>query len=208
MNALYGFRAECERRCRAGVSVWRALNSLFEFMPVGALIDGSILAVHGGLGANLTSLSQLRELPRPARVNLHLRNIEPDADARLLSDVLWSDPTESDELEGIQPNARGRNVVKFGPDRVSLTTPLPLLLLPTQPVTNQRLNLPAFKFGADRERPPTPFPPSLVQTQYSKPSPFHCQPRCETSAPTTAFSSSFGRTSACRTASSTLPKAV
>mmetsp|Transcript_24678 Transcript_24678/g.79666 ORF Transcript_24678/g.79666 Transcript_24678/m.79666 type:complete len:341 (+) Transcript_24678:2212-3234(+) len=118
VNALYGFRAECERRCHAGVSVWRALNSVFEFMPVGALIEGSILAVHGGLGASLTSLSQLRELPRPARVNLHVRGVEPDADARLLSDVLWSDPTERDELEGIQPNARGRNVVKFGPDRV------------------------------------------------------------------------------------------
>jgi diadenosine tetraphosphatase ApaH/serine/threonine PP2A family protein phosphatase len=47
-----------------------------------------------------------------------MRGVEPDADARLLSDVLWSDPTERDELEGIQPNARGRNVVKFGPDRV------------------------------------------------------------------------------------------
>eukprot|EP00967_Tisochrysis_lutea_P144676 scaffold270559_cov29-Tisochrysis_lutea.AAC.2 len=118
VNALYGFRGECERRCHSGTAVWRSLNSVFEYMPVGALVDGQILAVHGGLGASLGSLSQLRQLPRPARVNLHMMNSEPDADSRLLADVLWSDPTDRDEQEGIQPNARGRNVVKFGPDRV------------------------------------------------------------------------------------------
>ena len=44
----------------SGSVIWRALNALFEWMPVGALVDGQILAVHGGLGASLVSLSQLR----------------------------------------------------------------------------------------------------------------------------------------------------
>ena len=33
-------------------------------------------------------------------------------------DVLWSDPTESDKVEGLRPNARGPGLVTFGPDRV------------------------------------------------------------------------------------------
>ena len=37
---------------------------------------------------------------------------------RLLNDILWSDPTDSDGLEGVMPNARGPNTVQFGPDRV------------------------------------------------------------------------------------------
>ena len=37
---------------------------------------------------------------------------------RLLNDILWSDPTDSDCLEGVLPNARGPNTVQFGPDRV------------------------------------------------------------------------------------------
>ena len=37
---------------------------------------------------------------------------------RLLNDILWSDPTDSDCLEGVLPNARGPNTVQYGPDRV------------------------------------------------------------------------------------------
>ena len=35
----------------------------------------------------------------------------------MLMDVLWSDPTESDKVEGLRPNARS-GLVTFGPDRV------------------------------------------------------------------------------------------
>ena len=31
--------------------------------------------------------------------------------------VYISDPMDTDDSDGIMPNARGRNVVKFGPDR-------------------------------------------------------------------------------------------
>eukprot|EP00976_Prorocentrum_cordatum_P031137 633621-Prorocentrum_minimum.AAC.1 len=33
-------------------------------------------------------------------------------------DLLWSDPTENDRIEGVHPNARGPGLVSFGPDRV------------------------------------------------------------------------------------------
>ena len=75
MNALYGFRAECMRRCRDGARVWAAVNQVFEMMPVAALIDDVVLAVHGGIGESLLSLDQLRELPRPVRVDLSQRSV-------------------------------------------------------------------------------------------------------------------------------------
>jgi protein phosphatase len=70
VNAIYGFRAECMRRCREGAMVWAAVNAVFEMMPVGALIDKTVLCVHGGLGESLHTLQQLRELPRPTKVDL------------------------------------------------------------------------------------------------------------------------------------------
>jgi protein phosphatase len=75
VNAHYGFRQECMRRCRDGAHVWTAINQVFEMMPVAALIDDVVLAVHGGIGESLQSLDQLRELPRPVSVNLSQRNV-------------------------------------------------------------------------------------------------------------------------------------
>ena len=114
VNALYGFKDECLRRCAEGLIVWRAVNALFEMMPVAALVDGAVLCVHGGLGLSLHSLEQLKGLPRPAKVDMRAtRGV-----GRLLNDILWSDPTDSDCVEGVVPNARGPNTVQFGPDRV------------------------------------------------------------------------------------------
>ena len=115
VNALYGFRAECLRRCAScGDAVWRAINSVFELLPVAATIDGAVLCVHGGLGASLQSVAQLHALPRPARVDLRAQA----GPARVLVDALWSDPTDHDDEAGVHPNQRGPNTVKFGPDRV------------------------------------------------------------------------------------------
>lgn len=110
VNALYGFRAECVRRCRDGAAVWLAINRVFEWLPVAALVDNCVLCVHGGIGESLQTLAQLEGLPRPSVVDLSKRS--------LLNEVLWSDPTDSDERNGCHPNARGPNTVSYGPDRV------------------------------------------------------------------------------------------
>ena len=36
----------------------------------------------------------------------------------MLMDLLWSDPTTNDGVEGVQPSPRGPGLVTFGPDRV------------------------------------------------------------------------------------------
>nr|GEY72165.1 serine/threonine-protein phosphatase BSL1 [Tanacetum cinerariifolium] len=47
------------------------------------------------------------------------RPINMDAGSVVLMDLLWSDPTENDSVEGLRPNARGPGLVTFGPDRVT-----------------------------------------------------------------------------------------
>ncbi|KAG8461178.1 hypothetical protein KFE25_002367 [Diacronema lutheri] len=116
VNARDGFLLECCTRLgsrEAGIEAWQAFNALFEWLPLCATINGVILCVHGGVGATLNHLSEIRRLQRPLRM-------QPDAPyAALLLDVLWSDPTEHDSIEGVHPNAeRGDPVVRYGPDRV------------------------------------------------------------------------------------------
>lgn len=36
----------------------------------------------------------------------------------MLMDLLWSDPTTNDGVQGVQPSPRGPGLVTFGPDRV------------------------------------------------------------------------------------------
>ena len=110
VNAAYGFRAECMARCREGSAVWTAINRVFEWLPVAALVDDCVLCVHGGIGESLVSLKQLRALPRPVKIDLSKKSV--------LNEVLWSDPTDSDERLGVHPNVRGPNTVSYGPDRV------------------------------------------------------------------------------------------
>jgi len=76
-----------------------------------ASVNGCILCVHGGIGRKLQSLQQIRELKRPLRM--------AGADAELMLDLLWSDPTKSDAVSGVHLNdERGSPIVCFGPDRV------------------------------------------------------------------------------------------
>ena len=115
VNARDGFLHECVERLggkQPGVAVWRRINVLFEWMPMGATINDSILCVHGGIGGTLQSLEEIASMQRPLRMG------GPEGERML--DLLWSDPTESDRVEGVLANAeRGGPVVCYGPDRVA-----------------------------------------------------------------------------------------
>ena len=104
-------RIECVERLgeTAGDAVWRRFNDLFEWLPLAAVIEDRICCMHGGIGRSLTHISQINDLKRP--LNMENGGVE-------LMDILWSDPTENDGVEGLRPNARGPGLVTFGPDRV------------------------------------------------------------------------------------------
>ncbi|GMI92277.1 BRI1 suppressor 1 (BSU1)-like 2 [Hibiscus trionum] len=111
INALFGFRIECIERMgeRDGIWAWHRINRLFNWLPLAALIEKKIICMHGGIGRSINHVEQIQSLQRP---------ITMEAGSIVLMDLLWSDPTENDSVEGLRPNARGPGLVTFGPDRV------------------------------------------------------------------------------------------
>lgn len=111
INALFGFRIECIERMgeSAGIWVWQRINALFNWLPLAAIIEKKIICMHGGIGRSIDHVSQIEDIQRP---------ITMEAGSMVLMDLLWSDPTENDSVEGLRPNARGPGLVTFGPDRV------------------------------------------------------------------------------------------
>ncbi|PKA45778.1 Serine/threonine-protein phosphatase BSL2 like [Apostasia shenzhenica] len=111
INALFGFRIECIERLgeRDGIWAWQRINRLFNWLPLAALIEKKIICMHGGIGRSINHIEQIENLQRP---------IAMEAGSVVLMDLLWSDPTENDSVEGLRPNARGPGLVTFGPDRV------------------------------------------------------------------------------------------
>jgi protein phosphatase len=76
-------------------AVFFAFITAFAQMPIACLIDRNILAVHGGIGPDLHSIQDLRQIRRPI----------PDFDDSVLDSILWSDP--SDEIEMYEKSQRG-----------------------------------------------------------------------------------------------------
>ncbi|KAL3518652.1 hypothetical protein ACH5RR_021241 [Cinchona calisaya] len=111
INALFGFRIECIERMgeRDGIWAWHRINRLFNWLPLAALIEKKIICMHGGIGRSINHVEQIESIQRP---------ITMEAGSIVLMDLLWSDPTENDSVEGLRPNARGPGLVTFGPDRV------------------------------------------------------------------------------------------
>ena len=75
----------------------------FSYMPIAAVIDKSILCVHGGIGPGVMSLNQLRDIERP------IYNFQQEP----ISSILWSDPIE--RMSGFAPSTRGTGYF-FGED--------------------------------------------------------------------------------------------
>lgn len=123
INQSFGFYDECENRLQENPdlpeSVFNRINVLFEYFPLGCVIQDLILCLHGGIGSSFKRLDQLESIPRPLEV-VHEVNTPLE---KLVVDILWSDPTDSDSDLGIQansvrdPHGTG-NIVKFGPDVV------------------------------------------------------------------------------------------
>lgn len=101
INRIYGFFDECKRRYN--VRLWKRFCDCFNCLPVCALVEDRILCMHGGLSPELSSLDQIRRIPRPCAV----------PDCGLLCDLLWSDPDR--QTSGWGENERGVSYV-FGSD--------------------------------------------------------------------------------------------
>ena len=84
INKIFGFYDECKRRI--SVKCFKKITTLFNILPITALIEEKILCMHGGLSKDLINIQQLNKIVRPTEI----------PDEGLLCDLLWSDP--SDEI--------------------------------------------------------------------------------------------------------------
>jgi serine/threonine-protein phosphatase PP1 catalytic subunit len=102
LSRKYGFYDECVREYDE--EIWFKFLSVFNCLPIAAMIGGKIFCVHGGICPSLlelSSLSELNSIQRPAEI----------PDEGLMRDMLWSDP--SLYCDGWAPNPRGTGVL-FG----------------------------------------------------------------------------------------------
>ena len=93
INRIYGFYDEVKRRYN--IKLWKMFTDVFNCLPAGAVIDDSVLCLHGGLSPELTSLDQISRIVRPTDI----------PDTGLLCDLIWSDPDK--DVEGWGENDRG-----------------------------------------------------------------------------------------------------
>ncbi|EKX37980.1 hypothetical protein GUITHDRAFT_56366, partial [Guillardia theta CCMP2712] len=111
-----GFRQACITALgeQEGENVYHSVHEVFDWLPLSALIEDSILTLHGGLGDGTWGLKNLADdIPRP------LRNEDPAMkELTRFQKVLWSDPTDSDAFmaHGVHPNPRGSHIQTFGQD--------------------------------------------------------------------------------------------
>ena len=81
ITQVYGFYDECTRKY-GSANVWRYCCDVFDYMSLGAIVDGRVFCVHGGLSPTIVSLNQIRSIDRKQEV--------PHEGA--MCDLLWSDP--------------------------------------------------------------------------------------------------------------------
>lgn len=103
INSKYGFLEELTNKYDE--KLWDLFNDTFDFLPLGAIINNHVFAVHGGISPDLDKLSKLDELKLP----LSGKNLP-----KYIIDMLWSDPSASAKLNEYAPSFRGEGVV-FGP---------------------------------------------------------------------------------------------
>lgn len=115
VNLHYGFYDACKRRFGADADkVFRSVQEAFNQLPLGCLIGGKALAVHGGIGKGDWTLDDLRCISKP----ISSQRIGTD---EFIHHVLWSDPVEDDDPDeknifGLHESPRGKKSLKFGWD--------------------------------------------------------------------------------------------
>jgi serine/threonine-protein phosphatase 6 catalytic subunit len=90
---FYGFYEEVKRKY-GNVNVWKYVTDVFDYLPLGALVEGKIFCVHGGLSPDIKTIDQIRNIDRIKEI--------PHTGA--FSDLMWSDP---DHIKGWATSPRG-----------------------------------------------------------------------------------------------------
>ena len=101
ITQVYGFYDECLRKYSTS-AVWKYFTDAFDYLPLTAVVENQIFALHGGLSPSVDTLDSIRSLDRVQEV--------PHEGA--MCDLLWSDPDDRSGW-GISPRGAGYT---FGQD--------------------------------------------------------------------------------------------
>jgi len=100
MNRYYGFLDEV--LSRYSMDVYKEFVGVFSSMSYAALINGTILGVHGGVAKGLVSIEQIRSLPKG----------DANLEDPIAFQLLWNDPDEY--VAEYAPSPRGPGAYLFG----------------------------------------------------------------------------------------------
>ena len=121
INSLYGLGQECRTRLEEDIndpnSVFVALNRMFEYLPLCAVIDDKIICLHAGISQSIRTIDDFEAFPKPIAIN----HMVQTSDQQALLDLLWADPMENERETGFKPHTARNifgNIFKYGLDRV------------------------------------------------------------------------------------------
>mmetsp|Transcript_4862 Transcript_4862/g.18216 ORF Transcript_4862/g.18216 Transcript_4862/m.18216 type:complete len:738 (-) Transcript_4862:115-2328(-) len=109
MNEIFGFEGEVKHKYSE--EIFEIFVELFNWLPLGIVLNQRIFIVHGGVGFERSevNIDELRQIDR----------FRPCPDDGLMCHMLWSDPAPEDELgslnNGLAPSDRGVSNF-FGPE--------------------------------------------------------------------------------------------
>lgn len=95
ITQVYGFYDECLTKY-GNANPWKYCCKVFDYLTIAAIIDDSILCIHGGLSPDIKAIDQIRLIERNQEI--------PNKGA--FCDLVWSDPEEIDSW-AISPRGAG-----------------------------------------------------------------------------------------------------
>jgi len=96
ITQVYGFYEECQNKY-GNANAWKYCCKVFDMLTIAALIDETILCVHGGLSPDIIALDEIRTINRNQEI--------PHKGA--FCDLVWSDPEEGLATWSTSPRGAG-----------------------------------------------------------------------------------------------------
>jgi len=83
ITSVYGFYDEIVRKY-GNANPWKYCTDVFDHLPCGAIVDGRVFCIHGGLSPDIKTIDQIRTIDRKQEI--------PHEGP--FCDLMWSDPDD------------------------------------------------------------------------------------------------------------------
>jgi serine/threonine-protein phosphatase 6 catalytic subunit len=95
ITTVYGFYDETIRKY-GNANPWKYCTEVFDYLGIGAIVEGKIFCIHGGLSPDIKTIDQIRLIER----RMEIPHEGP------FCDLMWSDPEEI-ETWAMSPRGAG-----------------------------------------------------------------------------------------------------